>query len=286
MLVNLKKMLFAVLVLLVGASVILVFFSDKSSEETSSLFGKLKLKERPQSRDQQQVSNYDLIRGKRKGGKGLRYKKRIQKENPFFSFYREEKKKKRQPKKKASKPQKKPKQEEEPWIYSAAPLNSKAGEQQVFFEAIFREEQRVQEGRALRIFLKEDIDALGLEKDAILKGIPYIEGTRIGIRITAAVVGKQIRKIDLVCFDKEDCLKGIYHDGVAAQLERDTQNSLWDEALDLGEDAISKGGSAARRGNRVIKKLSWLTRRNMKIYIAQGKELFVALPEEQKNTDF
>ncbi|OJW68557.1 MAG: hypothetical protein BGO68_01260 [Candidatus Amoebophilus sp. 36-38] len=97
-----------------------------------------------------------------------------------------------------------------------------------FFKAIFRETQQVQPDKALTIILQEAIPTLNLESGAILKGIPVFAGERINIHITAGVVGKEIRRLDLICFDKEDLIEGVFHDELAKQLEEATKEGLID----------------------------------------------------------
>jgi hypothetical protein len=114
-----------------------------------------------------------------------------------------------------------------------------------------------------------------LEEGTILKGAPYLEGgSRLRIKITAAVIDDKVKKIELLCFDKEDCMEGLYHDELATQLEEDTKTGLLDEAFDVD---LGEGGMASK-GGRIARKFSDLTRRNKMIIIA--RELFVAVPEQ------
>ena len=80
----------------------------------------------------------------------------------------------------------------------------------------------------LNIFLGDQI-SLG----TVLKGVPTCSGDRIMIPITAGVGDKSVFKLDLECFDKEDCLPGLYHDQLAKHLEAAIKDSAIDEILDL-----------------------------------------------------
>ena len=78
-----------------------------------------------------------------------------------------------------------------------------------------------------------------------MKSVPYLEGgTRLKIRITAAIVEDTVKPVSLQCFNTEDCMEGPYHDDLAQQLEESTRNRLLDEVLDIGlgekEDTIVK----------------------------------------------
>ena len=254
---------------------IMMLFTETSEQEKGSLFGDLALKEPTNRANEGQKSNYHAIRDKNKqaASRKLRYKERTRQENPFFSFYRETQ----------EKPTNKPKQAagkvQQPQGFFTS-YDSDQQQEQRFFEAVFRESQQVEEGKPLRILLQEPIPALQLESGTILKGLPYLAGTRIGIRITAAVTSSQVRPVSLVCFDKEDCVAGLYHDEVATKLEHGMENILLDELWDLDREELSgRAGKMAQRGSRVLRRLAWLNRNNVKIIIPQGRAVFVALPE-------
>ena len=146
-----------------------------------------------------------------------------------------------------------------------------------FFEVVFRARQQVQDGKPLRIFLKEAIAPLQLAAGTILKGTPYIEGNRIKIRITAAVYDHIVRRVELLCLEKEDCTEGLYHDALAEQLAEDTQEGFLEEVLELGFE----GGDVVRKGGRVARRFSDLAKRNKPIFIESGREVLIMLPEQE-----
>ena len=136
--------------------------------------------------------------------------------------------------------------------------------------------------QALRILLEEDIPILQIKRGTILKGVPSLEGgSRIKINITAAIVDNKVRKVELRCFDKEDCIEGLYHDDLAEQIEEDTKKELLEEAfdLDIGE------GEVAKKGKRIARKFSDFSKRNRSktIIIERGKEVFVVVPEQSED---
>ena len=206
----------------------------------------------------------------------LRYKARKKKENPFFSFYKE--KQTESPRKRSVKISKKKSKKQEGFFTS---YNSDTKPTKSFYEAIFIKSQNVQDGKPLSILLQEAIPSLHLDSGTVLKGIPYLEGSRIGIKITAAVCGEKVHKVALVCYDKEDCVEGLYHDALAARLSHDIKETLLEELWDLDEDELSgRAGKLAQRGSRVVRRLSSLSSNNVKITIPQGKVLFVALSKK------
>ena len=268
------------LVLIVGGSIValiatMMLFTKSLPAEENSMFGNLAVKERKNTSAKTSQSNYYEIRSKSKEQRQskLRYRERTNKENPFFSFYKEQKKASNKVPKVRNKVTKK---KDEGFFTS---YNSDKQQEKQFFEATFRESQRVQDGKPLNILLKEPIPDLQLEEGTILKGLPYLEGTRIGIQITAAVTNGQVRKVTLFCFDKEDCVAGLYHDEVAAKHENDIKATLADEFWDFEQEEISgKIGKMAQRGSRLLRRLSALDSNNIKIIIPKGRELLVALP--------
>lgn len=97
--------------------------------------------------------------------------------------------------------------------------------------------------------------------------MPYLAGgSRLKIKLSAAVTEEKVLQIALLCFDKEDCLEGLYHDELAAQLAAATQTGLFEAAFDLalGEGAI------ARQGEGIASKFSALARGNKPIIIERG----------------
>ena len=271
------------LIALVASMGIAMLFIDGATSE-SSIFGEVKLKEAT-THAKPRLSNYDEFK-QQKGkpsDKSWRYKVKVKKENPFMSFYKDEKKvveqqasqevkqeKKEESLKEGAKQEDTAKQERRRRIS----IKSLKEQNKQYFQAIFRERQEVQIGKALRIILQEAIPSLRLPEGAILKGIPLFDSGRIIIHITAGVVGKEVRKLDLICFDKEDLLEGVFHDTLARQMEEDAKDSLLDEVLDL-EFA----------GSRIAKKATNITRAYKNIHIEKGKEIFVAIPQidEDKN---
>jgi hypothetical protein len=274
------KLLLMVVGTLTVIITLMMTFMETPEKKSSLIFGELEIKESRRTTATKKTSNYQSIKDRQKKVEksNLRYKERKSEENPFFSFYREQK---AQPRKQERSPQKVAKvgknKIEEVGFFNA--YNSDLKQENIFFEAVFREPQQVQDGKALRIFLKEAIPALQLEVGTILKGVPYLEGgSRLKIRITAAIVDNKVRKVELLCFDKADCMEGLYHDDLAAQLEEDTKTGLLDEAFDLD---LSEG-EITRKGGRIARKFSDLTRRNKTIVIERGRELFVAVPENSE----
>lgn len=207
----------------------------------------------------------------------LRYRERKSVENPFFSFYKEE-------------PPPNVNQQDAPVELSPrtdseqkgffSVVNSDRKQEAHFFEAIFEQSQRVRDGQALNIVLKDPIPSLGLAEDTILKGIPYLEGgTRLKIKITAAIVADTVRPISLHCFDKADCIEGLYHEDLARQLEGTREGKLLEQVLDL---YTGEGEEVIRQGKNLVGKFSDL----LKVYqsgivIVQGRELFVSFPEDE-----
>jgi hypothetical protein len=272
-----SKLLLMVVGTLVVVITLMMTFIATPPEKSGAMLGALVVKDSRRMAATQKTSNYQSIKDqqKKEAKSTLRYKERKSEENPFFSLYRAQKAQPKPQKKKMApiKVVKETKKEE--GFFNA--FNSDLKSEKCFFEAVFREPQQVQDGKALRIFLKEAIPALQLEAGTILKGVPYLEGgSRLQIRITAAIIEDKVKKIELRCFDKEDCMEGLYHDELAAQLEEETKTGLLDEVFDVD---LSEG-AMARRGGRIVRKFSDLTRRNKKIIIERGKALFLAVPEQ------
>jgi hypothetical protein len=256
-------------------------FVETPSERSTPIFGEPVLKELQHIPTTENTSNHQSIKKKKIQKETLRYRERKSKENPFFSLYKEEKSQPvaventslNQPKE--EKGRKKERKVKEEGFFNVA--NSDLKEEGHFFEAVFRETQHVQEGKALKIFLKEAIAELHLEEGTMLKGVPYLDGgSRLKIKITAAIVDDKIRQVELRCFDKEDCMEGLYHDDIAAQLEGDAKNRLLEEAFDLVIDE-----EIIKRGKRVIQNLSEIVKSSKKgIVIERGRELFVAMHKQ------
>jgi len=186
-----NKLLLAVAASLVIAVAIMMTFVETPSEQPQPIWGEITIKEKQREKTKKDISNYESIKQqqKRVEKNTLRYKERQSAENPFFSFYKEKEKKTPD----------KPHRNTSPKPPRQTKTNQKAGEdkgflsvtnsdvirEKQFFESIFRESQQVQDGKALRIVLKDPIPALNLEENTILKGVPYLEGsTRLKIRIT------------------------------------------------------------------------------------------------------
>lgn len=266
-----------VLLFVVGSFVavvtIMLLTTNSSEQVETTIFGEVKVKTSKDRSENDRLSNYDTIKQEKNkpAGNNLRYKVKVKKENPFLSLYQEEKKpivaqkvqQKQAPSKNTAM-----RQADTGGFFSLH--NTELDQEKKFFKAIFRETQQVQPGKALRIILQEAIPELNLEAGTILKGVPNFAGERIEIRITAGVVGKEIRRLDLLCFDKEDLIEGIFHDQLAKQLEEATKEGLIDEVLDLD----FKGNGLARKANN-------LTKFYKNITIDKGREVFVAMfPKE------
>jgi len=257
---------------------LIVLIVDNPSKEEAGLWGTLQLKDNTHTPTHKK-SNYQRIREKTKHQEStLRYRERKTKKNPFFSFYRAEQKRTTQKPKHIAKKQKQPKQEKDFFSFS----NTDLPQEKLFFEAVFRESQQVQPGKPLRLFLQEPIEALQLKEGTILKGIPRLEGNRIKISITAAVIDKQIRPVQLLCLDKEDCLEGLYHDALAASVEEDTKEGILEELWDMGLEQ----SEVARQGSRVARKFASMKKHTDTILIESGKAIFVMLPQEPVNQTY
>ena len=269
-----NTLLFLFLALLVVVFV-MAMFTDAPSKEPQTIFGDLKLSEDERDpKSKEYVSNYDQIRNEKAYPQkdSLAYKVKVKRENPLLPLYREANEKpaaliqieKVAPKKKKKSVDKDANQK----IFSYR--NEELQEDKQFFEAIFRDAQQVQNGKALKIILQEPIPALNLSAGTVLKGVPSCSGDRIIISITAGVVDKNVFKVDLECYDKEDCLPGLYHDQLAKHLAESTRDSAVDELLDIDFT-----------GNRIARKTNTLTKIPSDIYIYKGKEIFVAIPDKK-----
>ena len=262
-----NRLLFTVGSAFVLAVVLMMLFVETPAGNPTSLFGELTVKEQQRKSEKRKVSTQHT----------LRYRERKSVENPFLSFSRED-------------PPPNITQENTPVELSPPTNNERKGfftvvnsdrkQEAHFFEAIFEESQRVKDGKALNIVLKDPIPSLGLAEKTILKGIPYLEGgTRLKIKITAAIVGDTVIPISLHCFDKEDCREGLYHEDLAEQLEETRGGQLLETVLDL---YTGEGKEVIRQGKNLVRKFSDL----LKVYqsgivIAKGRELFVAFPEDE-----
>ena len=262
-----NRLLFTVGSAFVLAVVLMMLFVKTPTDKPPSLFGDLTVKEQKSKSKTQSIPTQHM----------LRYKERKSVQNPFLSFLKEDLSANIN-------------QEDAPVELSAPTDNEKRGfftvvnsdrkQEAHFFEAIFEESQRVKDGKALNIVLKDPIPSLGLAENTILKGIPYLEGgTRLKIKITAAIVGDTVIPISLHCFDKEDCREGLYHEDLARQLEETRGGQLLETVLDL---YTGEGKEVIRQGKNLVRKFSDL----LKVYesgivIAKGRELFVAFPEDE-----
>lgn len=255
---------------------IMILFSSNQEDKANSkpLFKDLKLKPEETTTDKKNMSKYDRIKEEQENPdqkKSIRSRVKTIKTSPLLVFHT-----KKEPAKPA--PIEEPQKKKQPAAVkkedSSATKrgffgvsNTELYQEQRFFRAIFRETQQVQSGKALRIILEEDIPELALEQGITLKGVPSFSGDRIIIQITAGIIGKEIKRLDLICFDQEDYLEGVYHDELAKQLEEATKESLLDEVLDLDF-----------KGNRIARKANNLTKFYKNITIQKGKEIFVAIP--------
>lgn len=262
-----NRLLFTVGSAFVLAVVLMMLLIKTPTDTPPSLLGDLTVKEQQRKSEKRKVSTQYT----------LRYRERKSVENPFLSFSRED-------------PPPNITQENTPVELSPPTNNERKGfftvvnsdrkQEAHFFEAIFEESQRVKDGKALNIVLKDPIPSLGLAENTILKGIPYLEGgTRLKIKITAAIVGDTVIPIWLHCFDKADCREGLYHEDLARQLEGTREGKLLEQVLDL---YTGEGQEVIRQGKNLVRKFSDL----LKVYqsgivIAKGRELFVAFPEDE-----
>lgn len=254
----------------IGVIAIMMVAQDTTEKKDLTIFGEVKVKPDKQHKPNNKLSNYQEIReGREKFEKrSLRYQVKIKKENPFLSFYQEDKKLNTVH---SSTSQKNSLKKEIQQAGFLSVQNPDIFQEKKFFKAIFRETQRVQSGKALRIILQESIPHMNLEAGTILKGIPNLVGERINIQITAGIIGQDIRKLNLICFDKEDCIEGIYNDQLAKQLEEATKEGLLDEIFNLDF-----------KGKSIAQKATDLTRMAGKLTIEKGKEIFVSLPQDQE----
>lgn len=276
---GIKIVLLVVAVVIAVITIMMVTKKDEVKED-STIFGEVKVKSSKDRSEEGRLSNYETIK-REKGkpeGKKLRYKVKVKKENPFLSLYKEEKKPEIKQEQKEKEPAKQKesipvKQLEQPDTTSGffSIHNAEVDQEKIFFKAIFRETQQVQNGKALRIILQEPIPILNLESGIILKGIPTFVGERIHIHITAGIIGKEVRQLDLICFDKEDLIEGVFHDELAKQLEEATKEGLIDEVLELD----FKGSEIARKANN-------LTKFYKNIVIDKGREIFVSIPQKEE----
>jgi hypothetical protein len=248
-----KNTLIAVLVALLVVVFGMTMFTESPSKEPQTIFGNIKLSDdEGEPKKKEYVSNYEQIRNEKAYPQkdSLAYKVKVKKENPLLPLYREANEKPASPiqiEKVAPKKKKKPVDEDaNQKIFSYR--NEELHEEKQFYEAVFRDAQQVQNGKALKIILKEPIPALNLSEGTVLKGVPSCYGDRIIITITAGVVDKNVFKVDLECYDKEDCLPGLYHDQLAKHLEESTRDSAVDELLDFDF-----------KGNRIARKTNTLT---------------------------
>lgn len=267
-----RQLAFVMLMLVIA---VMAMCKDPVSKEPQTIFGDIKISEDESEYNKKEyVSNYDEIRNEKAYPQkdSLAYKVKVKKENPLLPLYREANEKPASPIQiEKVTPRKKKKTVDEyanQKIFSYR--NEELHEEKQFYEAVFRDAQQVQNGKALKIILKEPIPALNLSEGTVLKGVPSCYGDRIIITITAGVVDKNVFKVDLECYDKEDCLPGLYHDQLAKHLEESTRDSAVDELLDFDF-----------KGNRIARKTNTLTKIPSDIYIYKGKEIFVAIPDKK-----
>ena len=262
-----NRLLFAIGTSFVLAVVLMMLFVKTPTDKPTSLFGDLTVKEQKNKSETQNAPSQHT----------LRYKERKSVQNPFLSFSKEDASANIN-QEDAPVELSPPTDDEKRGFFTV--VNSDRKQEAHFFEAIFEESQRVKDGKALNIVLKDPIPSLGLAENTILKGIPYLEGgTRLKIKITAAIVGDTVIPISLHCFDKEDCREGLYHEDLAEQLEQTRGGQLLETVLDLYTGA---GQEVIRQGKNLVRKFSDL----LKVYesgivIAKGRELFVAFPADE-----
>ena len=259
-----QKQLIVLVLLISGVLLlVLVFFSKAEPAGEHAIFGALALKA-PRPKAQQAPSNYQRVKDNQATQTQLRYKGQRRKENPFFSLYKQE----QAPSKHTTS------QKRQQAFFD---LTNSDTAKQALFSAVFREPQPVQPGKALRLFLEEPITALKLKAGTLLKGIPQLEGDRIKIKITAAQVGGTMQPMALVCLDQEDCLEGLYHDGLAAHLEKATQEGLLEALWSLG----LAEHEALQKGRRMAQRITGNLRPKARIMIESGRQVFVMLPPDK-----
>lgn len=281
-----------------GGMIVVVMFmvivKDIPTTKDATIFGELVFKETVPSPTTYKPSQYEAIKAQEKQMEKeyLRYKEKKTQENPFFSLYKAERKQPppQQEKKHALKnppaPQKThktvPVKEESDGFFNVG--NSDTPATTRFFEAVFREQQSIQDGKALRIVLKQTISTLNLVEGTILKGIPYLgNSNRLHIKITAAIVGDKIIPITLHCFDPEDCIEGLYHDELAIQMEAHTKSRVLDEALNIVSNDDSK---ILQQGKRLVQRFADLIQgHNKSIIVEKGRTVLVALPAPEEQED-
>lgn len=243
---------------------------DTSPKEKVGVWGTLQLKNHAH-KPTTQLSNYQRIRShNQEPASLLRYKERTTQENPFFAFYREEAQK--VPPSFKQDLNKKQSIRESNAFFGFS--NTDFPQEKVLYEAVLRESQVVQPGKAIRIFLQEPIELLQLQAGTMLKGIPHLEGNRVKIKVTAAVVDKQIRPIELICIDREDCLEGLYYDAWAAKAEESIKEGILEELWDIGEEQ----SEIISKGRKVGKRFSSLGLPPNSLVLESGKSLFVSFP--------
>ena len=185
---SIKQLPWLIISFFLGLVLIMMVVAKTPQQKEERLFGQLTLKEEAATPTKHQ-SNYQRIKAQDQQQHTLRYKTKKTQENPFFSFYRQEHKQQEKPQAPAKKHQQPPQKD----FFSFS--NTDAVANKVLFQAVFRESQTVQAGKPLRIFLEEPMEALQLKKGTLLKGIPHLEGNRIKIDITAAIMDKQVRPV-------------------------------------------------------------------------------------------
>ncbi|MCP3659454.1 MAG: hypothetical protein GY830_03700 [Bacteroidetes bacterium] len=78
----------------------------------------------------------------------------------------------------------------------------------------------------------------------------------------------KLKRINLKCYDKADCLEGIYHDDLTKEIEDDLKGKTIDELLDLD----FKGSRIGKKANSIVNKRL----NSIKLTILKGKELLVS----------
>ena len=176
-----RQLAFVMLMLVIA---VMAMCKDPVSKEPQTIFGDIKISEDEiEHKKKEYVSNYDEIRNEKAYPKkdSLAYKVKVKKENPLLPLYREANEKPASPIQiEKVTPKKKTKAVDEyanQKIFSYR--NEELHEEKQFYEAVFRDAQQVQNGKALKIILKEPIPALNLSEGTVLKGVPSCYGDRI-----------------------------------------------------------------------------------------------------------
>ncbi|XWN34660.1 MAG: conjugative transposon protein TraM [Roseivirga sp.] len=199
------------------------------------------------------------------GKQSLRYRAPSKHGNPFLALYQEKSPvatpAKTQPK--TQQPQK-----ETQGFFSAYNTDQKV--KPFFFTATSQKQQPLQDARPIQLLLKDPIDALDLPAGTLLKGLPTRQGHRIKINITAGIVHGEVRPLNLLCFDPNDCLEGLFDDQLQTALENDIQDAVLEELLDFDFT-----------GAKQLRKAAAIASNYPTLQLEKGREVLIALPQTE-----